>query len=658
MSNVLGRVVFYSATDLSTGGHLQDAEPILRGFDPAQPHDDVNEVLELYNIQLYIDAGCRLRTWTVEEEKAFKETVGKFKPFIVRCINQIEEHSFVAVYHQVEKELKPSFWKVFSVYKAYERVPAVLIKDELGKDANLIDMLLGHQVLVKAYDEALSEYMRGNEDCIELLLSAYLLELDFPEKKPIIPSSLSLDDKERLISVFVESDTPNLSLLRIIEQAKDSNELRISAETRLKAKRKSVSLYSQMMNSVIQMTYSLGIELLNSPDNWCVKLLIGSDNDYKLCYNERIITSYDDERLVTMFADHYEYVNEKMELTLPFNYTTDMVLLEHLAGYHSKRDYPVTSAFNFKQQMAVMQMAFHRQYLNRKGKRLENLIEWYYEDVLKNKYGYPSSAIELAVEGAPIVEKIRTLIPLIDKIHKRYDLFVSRGEVDEELLKYYKGVHHTDTRSILPKKYVYAKDSCSEIFYPIRLLFHQGAMLDKLDPKFEGEHNLFNTIRHTQVRYDMYNVWQKEQLDYLLGNGLVKIDSQGVLSFGNEARIAALYDLYKDGVISYWNHPDCVRCEIEQMIENGLLYVEQELYCKPEKDYLNYLLNDKQFTNGPAIRNEYAHGDEPNVEDSAHEAVYNYLLIVLVCTLLKIQSEMMIKKQIDSLTDASSNSEC
>lgn len=78
------------------------------------------------------------------------------------------------------------------------------------------------------------------------------------------------------------------------------------------------------------------------------------------------------------------------------------------------------------------------------------------------------------------------------------------------------------------------------------------------------------------------------------------------------------------------------------MLEEGLLYAEDSLFSKPEKDYLNFLLNDKQFTNGPALRNAYMHGDVPNVSESAHEAAYNYLLMVFVCVLLKMQSELML----------------
>lgn len=658
MSKVFGRVVFYSATDLSTSGHLQDAEPILRGFDAAQPHDDINEVLELFNIQLYIDAGCGLRAWSEEEENAFKETVGKFKPFIVDCINQINEHSFATIYYQVENELKPSLWKVFAMYKAYERVPAELIKDELGKDANLIDLLLEHQVLVKAYDEVLGDYMRGNDDCIELLLSAYLLELDFPEKKPFIPSSLTLEDKDRLIGFFIDSETPNISLLRIIEQAKDSNELQISPENRLKAKHKTDALYARMMQSAIAMTYSIGIELIDTEEEWSVKLLMGADNSYKLCYNERQLRSYDEERLVTMFADHYEYINKKTQLTLPFNYFTDMVLLEYLAGYHGKRDYPITSAFNLKQQTAVMQMAFHRQYLKGKGKRLEDLLAWYYGELLKDKYQLPTCVISLATENTDIIHKIQVLCPIIENVLKRYDLFANKGEVDDEYLKYYKGVHLTDTKSILRKKYVYAVDGCREVFLPIRILFHQGEMMDKLPDDFQGQRNLFNTVRYRAVKYKEFDERQRERLDYLMEQRLIETDDSGLLVLADEGRIAALYDLFHDRVISYWTHPKVVQDAVDIMIEDGLLYSEDTLFCKPEKDYLNFLLNDKQFTNGPALRNAYMHGDVPKVDESAHEAAYNYLLIVFVCVLLKMQNELMMRKQIDTLTDRDGKAEC
>lgn len=645
MSRIMGRVVFYTASDLSTSGHLQDAEPILRGFDAEKPHDEVNEVLEMYGIKRYIDAGCALRTWTDADIQAFKKTVEQFPVVIARYCGGLNSANVEAEYLNVDSELKYTFWEVFTSYRVYEHVENQVIKRMLVAGMCDVDELLIHKPLVDAYDGVLAEMMRGKAEFAQLILSAYLLELDSPERKPYIPASLTLDDKETILTEFIDTGSPNISLLRIIEQSKDSNQLRLQPETRLMAKRKANTLYSMMMKDASTFAYSVVLELTESNEEWGVKLVSDNRRHYRLCYNETVLRTFDDERLVTMFADAYGFIDRNMLMSMPFNYITDSVMLEILAGYHGKRDYPVTSAFNFKQRMAVMQMVFHKQYLKGRGKRMEDLLVWFYNDLLKNKYGYPSGAISLGQENASEVDKIRVLIPEIDAILKRYDLYANKGEVDEELLGFYQGVHITETRSILERKYFYPVEGNTEVFTCIRLLFHSGSLLDKLPDDYKGERNLFNTIRHSEAKYDQYRDWQKQQLNYLIEHGLIILDTDGQLCFANKERIAVLYDLHHDRVIYYWGHPLSVREEIDKMEAEGLVHSEQKLFSKPEKDYLNYLLNDKQFTNGPAFRNAYAHGDTPNVTEEAHEAAYNYLLIVLVCVLLKIQSELMMREQ-------------
>lgn len=109
MSRIMGRVVFYTASDLSTSGHLQDAEPILRGFDAGKPHDEVNEVLEMYGIKKYIDAGCALRTWTDADIQAFKKTVEQFPAVIASYCGGLNSANIEVEYLNVDSELKDTF---------------------------------------------------------------------------------------------------------------------------------------------------------------------------------------------------------------------------------------------------------------------------------------------------------------------------------------------------------------------------------------------------------------------------------------------------------------------------------------------------------------------------------------------------------------------
>ncbi|MFP3355521.1 hypothetical protein R0K04_29705, partial [Pseudoalteromonas sp. SIMBA_153] len=65
------RVVFHSAHDMAGFYHLQKGEHILKAA--IKPlYTDINEVLELYHITQYLDAGLSLPTWTPDETTTFQ----------------------------------------------------------------------------------------------------------------------------------------------------------------------------------------------------------------------------------------------------------------------------------------------------------------------------------------------------------------------------------------------------------------------------------------------------------------------------------------------------------------------------------------------------------------------------------------------------------
>lgn len=69
--------------------------------------------------------------------------------------------------------------------------------------------------------------------------------------------------------------------------------------------------------------------------------------------------------------------------------------------------------------------------------------------------------------------------------------------------------------------------------------------------------------------------------------------------------------------LSYYKNSDL----LDELITNKKVIFESTLFSKPEQDYLNYILNDRQFDNGPAIRNKYLHGNN-NQRIEEHESDY------------------------------------
>lgn len=67
------------------------------------------------------------------------------------------------------------------------------------------------------------------------------------------------------------------------------------------------------------------------------------------------------------------------------------------------------------------------------------------------------------------------------------------------------------------------------------------------------------------------------------------------------------------------------------------------LFSKPEADYLNYVLNRSEFSNGLDLRNKYIH----DTNSLKEEVFYNdYLLLrILVLIALKIQDEFFLREE-------------
>ncbi len=59
----LNRVEFYSKEDMAGGYHLSKGEHVLRS-ETKSVYEDINDVLELYNIKQYLDNELYLKCWT------------------------------------------------------------------------------------------------------------------------------------------------------------------------------------------------------------------------------------------------------------------------------------------------------------------------------------------------------------------------------------------------------------------------------------------------------------------------------------------------------------------------------------------------------------------------------------------------------------------
>jgi hypothetical protein len=242
------------------------------------------------------------------------------------------------------------------------------------------------------------------------------------------------------------------------------------------------------------------------------------------------------------------------------------------------------------------------------------------------------------------VEKIRNLAPEYDFLLKQYQTFVDEGEIDIELVQINSTpIRFSEIHSQSDRKYIYIEDN---LVLRLKYLFYSNqSHLHYVEPYNSKYNNLYDLLINENVKIDAFKNYQQDEISKLINEGYLKIDEQENVIINTQILIYIVGELYRNEVVSYWNYDEIIRNELDKMIENKLVKVENTLLTIKEKNYFNYFLNKKEFTNGLDLRNKYLHGTN-SFSEIEHKSDYYTLLKIIILTLLKIEDDILINKNI------------
>ena len=83
------------------------------------------------------------------------------------------------------------------------------------------------------------------------------------------------------------------------------------------------------------------------------------------------------------------------------------------------------------------------------------------------------------------------------------------------------------------------------------------------------------------------------------------------------------------------------------MVSKGWIEFDAHLLSPAERDCFSYCLNNEKFTNGSAIRNNYAHGTTPSYSEEKHLHNYLQILVLLILLLVKFSEVFDMKRYLE-----------
>lgn len=230
------KVVFFSKEDLTVGNNLQKLEPILRSINKSK-YNDINEVLELYNIKKYLDNELYLTRWTENDIKSFKQKSVEYGKIIGKFMSKIDDNNFLLLYTSTLSNYIHSFWEIIDNQNIYKHISQFTIRELLVTEPHVINEILIHKNLVDKYDNEIKTFLLQYSKAAEIILSFYEVKDDFKKHQTFLPKSLTVEDKENILSSYLDSKDLNYNYIDLIQYAKNRSDFKVSDKTRLKAKR-------------------------------------------------------------------------------------------------------------------------------------------------------------------------------------------------------------------------------------------------------------------------------------------------------------------------------------------------------------------------------------------------------------------------------------
>lgn len=641
------RVEFYSKEDLAGGFQLSKGENILRNNSQAD-QTDINDILEFHHIKKYIDNELYLKNWTKKDISDFQKKSIEFNETIGQFISNINNENINILYENVLRNYIDSFWELINNHEAYKRISKANFRSILLLEPFLIRNILTHKRLVGYYDKEIRDFLLNDTQSAEILLSIYEVKDDCKKSEKFLPKCLTIDDKEKIISNYLDETDTNLNYIGLIQNAKNRNDFKISDKTRLKAKRLHKSITDKFFEGNQGIKYGVSISF---PKN-ATKIKDGKIDEDDYVHNsysaDFILKNNNPYVLFQNFDILFEYIDEQKRIDL-VSKRSQISTIEGIMGIRSENEYWGGTAFSLSEMTSQGQIFGYSKVLYEMETSIEDILQFMFTVALQEKYNFANNVhFSIPLSTNSYLEKIRLMAPEFESILKQFKLYVEDGVIDFELLQ----ISSSPTTiknipSLNSNKYIYFNEQNKEMVGCSNIFFSDQTHLTYIEPFKEKKYRcFFDLLANETINFDNYGQHQKPQLNYLIEKGFIKIDSSNFIQITNFERLYIFKDLYENEFASFHHYPLHFQKEAQQMVAENIIYFESSLFSKSEQAYFNYFLNKSEFTNGLDLRNSYLHGTQANPDEvEKHEFSYFIYLKLIILSMFKIEDDLAIFKE-------------
>jgi hypothetical protein len=633
----LRRVRFYGVNDLATGFHIPRVVELLEVFDPASPPTSISDILELHNVQKYLEHGLLPMTLSDEERAHAKLKIPEIRRAVAQFFVATDNTNFDRTVAGVSHEYHVDLLNLLAQHNVLERCDGATTLPALSAAGVHLGDMLANKKLVRTYDAELRTQLCGSPQGAEHLVRKHLQ--DDTGVDIYLPSSLTAGDARRLLESYIDSEHANPNYVGLIATAKENPRIGIDAKLKLRAKRRNDEITKKFFDE--NKGFMSGVEVgISADQEEPVVFEIDTSEGFvsKHTYSSQWLDeTCDNPSILNNFVYLFEFVDRQSLLVLP-SYPANLGVMERVIGTHGRTEYRVGAAFQAVDRSTLLQTHLYYRFLETKGIDLEHVFAWFFEEYLVEEFGALNFTFTPSSPGSSYLQKVRHLFAEMESVANQFVLFAQDGELDRDLLSMGSTqVRYRAIPSLLEGNYVYSSDS-AEIASVLHLMFSDQSTLTYINEDLKADNTASLLLTNT-IMYDDFKDYQKPALDYLIELNVLE-DAGTRIQLADVERFIILRALFTTQAASYYRLSPAGRAEADALVAKGWATRSSSLLTQAEGKYFNYNLNSVDFSNGPALRNKYLHGSQATGDgEDAHYNAYITGLRLTVALIIKMNED-------------------
>ena len=631
METSVEKIKYYDSSDLAYDYMIERAIQFVDQYGESPNFKNINLVLAAYNVYLLLTK--------TKLKSAYLHYASIAKTYIKHCNIYFSNlnNDNIKCFHNIPMQLyQEDYWQLFNNTKLYYSIDKKIVKLLLYKLTPSLTTILKHPQIVNVYSREITCYIIKNQHSILFILDYYFTYNKESTKKFNLPKELTSKILLWLINKKLSSNNISPQYLRLIENSTNST-LIIPDKMKVKAKRCRKQIESEILSTNSSMISNMKIVFKNIDE--LIKIDFQPPNLTIILDKSWIDENNQNNYLFANLFIFYFICDINYRAKFIANKTDSTKLEDLISKPLGLNDYFQPLLSRIQEDLSHLFIMSYDQLLLTQNKRIEDLLKWFYTEFIAEEFHVHKFIFNSSSTNTTFIEKCRNLCSEIDSILKQYQLYYENNDIDKDLLEINsKPLLFSQLESYDKNKYAYIVDT--EYINSMNLLFSDQSYLNLITKLLDTNKTFISEIINPSIDLFLndFDESQKKLIKKLQQQQLIILNQQNQI-IAKKNNIEVLKDFYENSCICNKAYQKQLnKLNIECKYTNSLFSIS-------EVDYLNFILNKKQFPNGHDLRNKYIHGSQS--QNEIRQLNDYYLLLMIHCFIaLKIYDELANRKSI------------